>query len=95
MPSYVIVDIDVTDPARFEEYKKLGPPSLEPYGGKYRVRGGAATSIEGEWQPGRLVVIEFPSEEQARAWWNSQEYAPAKKLRQASAKTRMILVPGV
>jgi len=95
MASYVIVEIAVTDPARFEEYKTLGPASLEPYGGKYRVRGGAAASLEGDWQPGRVVVIEFPTEEKARAWWGSREYAPAKALRQASARTRMILVPGV
>jgi uncharacterized protein (DUF1330 family) len=95
MPAYLIVDIDVTDPVRYEDYKKLGAATLEPYGGKYRVRGGAASALEGDWNPGRVVVIEFPSEERARAWWSSREYAPAKAIRQAAARTRMILVPGV
>jgi len=95
VPAYVIVDIEVEDPARYEEYKRLGPASLAPFGGRYLVRGGAAGTLEGDWQPSRIVVLEFPAEEEARAWWSSREYAPAKSIRQSSARTRMIVVPGV
>jgi len=95
MSAYVIVDITVNDPARYEEYKKLTPASLAAYGGRFIVRGGAVTVLEGDVEPGRTVVLEFPSVERARSWWDSPEYRPAKALRQASASTRMILVEGV
>jgi len=95
MSAYVIVDITVNDPARYEEYKKMTPASLAAYGGRFIVRGGAVTVLEGDVRPGRTVVVEFPSVERARSWWDSPEYRPAKALRQASASTRMILVDGI
>ena len=95
MPAYVIVEVDVTDPAEYEDYKKMVPPTLAAYGGRFVVRGGACETLEGAWQPKRMVVLEFPSVARARQWWASDEYSAAKALRQRTAKTQMILVEGV
>lgn len=95
MPAYIIVDVKITNPERYEDYKKLTPGSLTPYQGKFIVRGGAAETLEGDWSPGRIVVLEFPTRERANAWWSSDGYAPAKAIRQAASITRMILVEGV
>jgi uncharacterized protein (DUF1330 family) len=95
MPAYIIVEIDIHDPEQYEDYKKLTPASLLPYNGKFVVRGGETESLEGGWDPKRLVVLAFPSKELAKQWWSSQEYAPAKELRQRIATTKMILVEGV
>jgi uncharacterized protein (DUF1330 family) len=95
MPAYIIVQISVRDAKEYEEYKLMTPASLENYGGKFIVRGGQTETLEGSWQPGRLVVLQFPTAQKARDWWNSEEYAPAKKLRQRVASTEMILVQGV
>ncbi len=95
MSAYIIVDVTITDPQRYEDYKKLTPASLAPFGGQFIVRGGAAETLEGDWQPGRIVVVQFPSMEKAKAWWSSDTYAPAKAIRQAASVTRMIMVEGV
>jgi uncharacterized protein (DUF1330 family) len=94
MKAYIIVDVNVTNPERYDEYKKLTPGSLKPFDGKFIVRGGATTTLEGDWQPGRIVMIEFPSAEKAEAWWSSDGYAPAKAIRQSASQTRMILAEG-
>lgn len=95
MAAYVIVDIEVLEPVEYEEYKKLAAPTVAAYGGRYVARGGATQVLEGDWVPNRLVVLEFPSAEQARAWHESPEYAPAKAVRQRTARTNMVLVTGV
>ena len=95
MAAYVINDMVVTDPARFEDYKKLSPATVAQYGGRFLARGGRVEPLEGGWSPERLVIIEFPSVEQARAWADSPEYAPAKHLRQETASSRMIVVEGM
>jgi uncharacterized protein (DUF1330 family) len=95
MPAYVIVDIKITDPEEYEEYKKLTPSSITAFDGKFIVRGGKTEDLEGDWQPERIVILEFPTVERARQWWNSSEYAPAKNIRQKSATTKMIIVEGV
>ena len=95
MAAYVIVEIEVTDPAGYEDYKKLAPASVAAYGGKFVVRGGAHETLEGAWRPQRLVVLEFPSIARARQWWESAEYRDAKALRQRTARTKMIVVEGV
>jgi uncharacterized protein (DUF1330 family) len=95
MPAYVIVDIEVTDPALYEDYKKLSSGAVAAYGGKFLARGGQTFCLEGGWDAQRIVVIEFSSPDQARAWWESPEYAPAKDLRFRSARTRMLVVEGV
>ena len=94
MSAYVIVDIEVIDPVRYEEYKELAAPTVAAYGGRYVVRGGATETLEGDWVPKRLVVLEFESVEQAKAWWSSPEYAPAKALRQETAHTQMVVAAG-
>lgn len=94
MPAYIIVEVTVHNPTEYEDYKKLTPGSLKNYQGKFIVRGGKTETLEGEWNPPRIVVLEFPTAELAHAWWASEEYAPAKMLRQRTAHTRMILVPG-
>ena len=95
MPAYLVVEIEVLNAERFAEYRQLVPTLLEAFGGRYLVRGGSLETLEGDWQPQRLVVVEFPSVEQARRWWNSSEYAEAKALRQAATNTRMVVVEGV
>ena len=95
MKGYIIVDVKITDPSRYEDYKKLTPGSLLPYEGKFIVRGGQAETLEGSWKPGRIVVLEFPSMAKAKAWWSSESYAPAKALRQSASVTQMILVERV
>jgi uncharacterized protein (DUF1330 family) len=94
MKAYVIVDVEITDPARYDEYKKLTPASLVPFGGKFIVRGGQTETLEGEWKPGRIVVLEFPSLEKAKAWWSSDVYAPAKAIRQSASHAKLIVVEG-
>ena len=95
MSAYIIAEVEVIDPEKFEEYRKLVPPTLEAFGGRYIVRGGATAGLEGGWQPKRLVVIEFDDADRAKAWHGSEIYAPAKALREASTNTRMIVVEGV
>lgn len=95
MAAYVIVDITIHDAVRYEEYKKLAAPTVAAYGGRYIVRGGAAERLEGDRAPGRIVVLEFPSLERAKQWWDSAEYTPARALRHESASTQMIVVQGV
>lgn len=95
MPAYIVVEVEVHDATRYEDYKKMVPPSLEPYGGRFVVRGGKVETLEGDWAPKRFVMVEFPSMERAKEWWASEEYAEAKALRQATAKTQMIVVEGV
>ena len=95
MSAYVVVQVEVQDQATYDEYRKLVQATLDAYGGKFIVRGGNAQTLEGTWKPARLVILEFASVEQAKRWWGSAEYAPAKALRQKSAKTEMIVVEGV
>ena len=94
MKAYVIVDVTIHDANRYEDYKKLTPASLVPFEGKFIVRGGKTQTLEGDWKPQRIVILEFPDADKAKAWWNSESYAPAKALRQATATTQMLLVEG-
>ena len=94
MAAYLIVDVSIHNPVGYEDYKKLTPGSLKNYQGKFIVRGGKTECLEGYWNPERIVVLEFPTAELAKAWWASEEYAPAKTLRQRNAHTKMILVEG-
>jgi uncharacterized protein (DUF1330 family) len=94
MPAYVVVSVNVKDPVRYEDYKRMVPSSLAPYGGRFLVRGGAVQVREGTWSPKRLVILEFPSLEQAKAWYDSPEYAEAKALRQATASADLLIVEG-
>lgn len=95
MSAYIVVQVDVHNPTKYEDYKKLVAPSLEHFGGKFIVRGGKTETLEGDWAPKRFVIVEFPSVERAKAWWASREYADAKALRQATAWTQMIVAEGL
>jgi uncharacterized protein (DUF1330 family) len=92
MPAYIIADIDVHDPERYEEYKKLSTAAAAKYGAKFLVRGGPVDVLEGNWTPNRFIILEFPTLERARAWWDSEEYRLAKELRRETATSSMILV---
>lgn len=94
MSGYVIAEIDITDPAAYEEYRKQVPGVIAKYGGKYVVRGGKVESLEGGWTPKRLAVVEFPSMEQALKFYRSADYAPLIKLRQKASKGKLIVVEG-
>jgi len=94
MSAYVIGDIEVTDPAAYEEYRKQVLAVVTQYGGKFIVRGGRIDPKEGGWTPKRLVLLEFPSLAQAQKWYDSPEYAPLIKLRQKASKGRLIIVEG-
>ena len=93
MPAYVIVDIQVTDPARYEAYKPAAAATVAAYGGRYLARGGAVEVLEGEWQPARLVILEFPDTATAKKWLESEEYRAPRALRQATARSNMVLIP--
>jgi len=94
MPAYIVVEVDVHNPTEYEDYKKLTPGSLKNFQGKFIVRGGKTETLEGDWSPKRFVMIEFPTLELAKAWWASEEYAPAKALRQRTASSKMIVAEG-
>jgi uncharacterized protein (DUF1330 family) len=95
MTAYVVVDINVTDPASYEEYKKLAAPTVELYGGKYIARAGRTETLEGNWSPTRLVILQFDSIEQAKTWLNSPEYSEVKKIRHRTATSNMVVIEGV
>ena len=95
MAAYVIAEVTVTDPVLYEDYRKLVPATVQKYGGRFAVRGGAVEVKEGSWAPARLVVLEFPSMEQARKWYHSPEYAPALAIRLKAANAKVVLVEGV
>jgi len=94
MPAYIIADIEVTDPVRYDEYRKLAGPAAQRYGGKYLVRGGAHELLEGDWSPNRVVVLEFPSVAQAKAFYHSPEYAAARAARKGASRSSLIVVEG-
>ncbi len=95
MPAYIIVEIEITDTIGYEEYKKQTGATVEQYGGKYIVRGGACETLEGDWHPKRIVILQFDTTARAKAWLNCREYAEPRKMRHRTAKTRMILVEGL
>jgi len=95
VPAYVMANVDVKDPVRYEDYKRMVPPTMAKYGGRFIVRGGDVEVLEGDWRPNRLVLLEFPSVEQARAWWHSPEYAEARALRQATSTGTLLILEGL
>jgi uncharacterized protein (DUF1330 family) len=95
MAAFLIADVDVTDPAQYEEYKKLAPAAIAKYGGRYVVRGGAHETLEGTWVPNRLVILEFPDLDRARAFYRSPEYAAAKAARKNAATGNFVIVEGL
>jgi uncharacterized protein (DUF1330 family) len=94
MAAYVIGEIEVTDPATYEEYRKQVMAVVTKYGGKFLVRGGRVETLEGGWTPRRFVALEFPSMEQAQKWYRSPEYAPLIELRKRASRGKLIIVEG-
>ena len=95
MAAYVIVEIEIIDPVGFEEYKKRVVPIVEKYGGQYIAISDRVETLEGDWNPKRIVVLQFESMERAKEWLNCEEYREPRKMRHKTAKTNMILVEGV
>ena len=95
MPAYVIVETDVTDPEQYEQYKAASPAAIAAGGGRFLVRGGELAVLEGDWQPPRLVLLEFEDLEAARRWYDSEAYQAARKLRDGAASFRAVAVQGV
>jgi uncharacterized protein (DUF1330 family) len=94
MAAYVIGEVEVTDPATYEDYRRQVPAVVTKYGGRFIVRGGKVESLEGGWAPKRIVVLEFPSVQQVQKWYRSAEYAPLIELRQRASRGKLILVEG-
>jgi len=95
MPAYVIVETNVTDPERYEQYKAASPGAVASGGGRFLVRGGELAVLEGDWNPSRLVMVEFPDLEAAKRWYDSERYQEAKRLREGAAQLRMVAVAGL
>jgi uncharacterized protein (DUF1330 family) len=95
MAAYVIVNIDVRDPERYEEYKRRAAATVEEHGGRYLARGGRAVRREGDWEPRRIVILEFPSFDAAEGWYDSDSYAPVREIRFQTASADFVIVEGV
>ena len=95
MAAYLIADTDISDHQTYDEYKRQVAPVISKFGGRFLVRGGKQTVLEGAWRPHRLVVIEFPNMEALTSWYNSPEYAPLLALRQPAATDHLVAVEGV
>jgi uncharacterized protein (DUF1330 family) len=92
---YVVVNVRVTDPVRYAEYRDKAPDTIARYGGRYLARGGAVEVIEGEWDPQRLVLLEFENMKRFREWYDSPEYTPLKRLRGEVTVTELVVVEGL
>lgn len=95
MAAYVLADIEVTDPATYEEYRRQVLPVVQKYGGRFVARGGRVEPKEGGWTPKRMIILEFPSMERALQWYDSADYGPLIALRQKASKGRLVIVEGV
>ena len=95
MAVYAVVNVRVTDPERYAEYRAKVPDSISHYGGKYLARGGTLEVLEGNWNPQRLVILEFESMERFHEWYDSPEYAPLKHLRGEATATEFVVVEGL
>ena len=95
MPVYVIAEVEILDPALFEEYRQKTPATIAAHGGRYLARGGATEVLEGSWSPRRCSILEFPDMEHFRSWWLSPEYTPLRALRQRATRTNLIVTEGL
>jgi uncharacterized protein (DUF1330 family) len=95
MSAYFVVEIETVDPQEMAEYRALIPPVVEAFGGRFLVRGGAVETLEGDWVPPRLVVLEFPDLATARTFYNSELYEPLKRMRLRAGRSKLVLVEGV
>lgn len=94
MSAYVLGEIEVTDPAAYEQYRRQVLATIEKFSGRFLVRGGHVEPLEGNWSPKRMVILEFPGMEQALKWYRSPEYAPLIRLRQSASRGKLVLVEG-
>ena len=94
MSAYIVVQVDVKDQEKYNQYKTMVPATIEAYGGKFLVRGGATETLEGDWKPERFVILEFESVERAKRWWSSEEYRLPKELRQSASVAQIIVAEG-
>ena len=94
MPAYIIARVQVTDWEHYREYMKTTPAAIERFGGRFMVRGGETITLEGPQETGRVVVIEFPRLDQAKAFYHSEEYSRAKKLREGAATGQFLAIEG-
>jgi uncharacterized protein (DUF1330 family) len=95
MAAYLVADIEVTDAEGYQEYRRTVGASIAAFGGRFLARGGAVEVLEGDWSPKRLVIVEFPSMERLRAWYDSPESAPARALRKRASISRLLMTEGV
>jgi uncharacterized protein (DUF1330 family) len=95
MPAYVVIETDINDPAQYERYKTASPDAVHSGGGRFVARGGELAVLEGDWDPSRLVILEFPDLEAVKRWYDSPEYVEARKLREGAANLRMVAVQGL
>ena len=95
MAIYLMLEIEVIDEDAYAEYKARVPATIAQFDGKYLVRGGAVTPLQGGWDPDRIVVLEFPDADRLRAWTESPEYAEIAPIRERAARTRSIAVEGM
>ena len=95
MPAYVIVETDISDPEQYEQYKAASPGAVAAGGGRFVARGGELAVLEGDWNPSRLVILEFDDLDAAKRWYESEIYQAAKQLREGAAKLRMVAVEGL
>ena len=95
MAAYFIVNLEVTNRKGFEKYRRTVPPIVSKYGGKYVARGGDFQVLEGNWRPKRVIILEFPSMEHAREFYDSEDYKPFLALRASSTNSEVVLVDGI
>jgi uncharacterized protein (DUF1330 family) len=95
MPAYVVIETDINDPAQYERYKTASPDAVHSGGGRFVARGGELAVLEGDWDPSRLVILEFPDLEAVKRWYDSPQYVEARKLREGAANLRMVAVQGL
>ena len=95
MSAYLIADVEVLDSADYETYRQQVPATISAFGGRYLVRGGALTVLEGAWSPKRCVILEFPSMAQLQAWYESPAYVPLRAIRERSTKSNLVMVEGL
>jgi uncharacterized protein (DUF1330 family) len=95
MAAYLIADVHVTDPAAYEGYRQKVPATIAAYGGRYLARGGHTEVLEGDWQPHRVVILEFPTLARLHEWYDSPDYVPLLALRQASTTSKVVITEGL
>ena len=95
MAAYVIADVEITDAERYKDYTAQTPASIARHGGRWVVRGGATQVLEGDWHPGRVVVIEFPNLDAALEWFNSADYQELAAIRREASTARILVAEGI